>query len=291
MAFRARWEEELVRTTLENCPAGRSWPRPRDTWDLVLAAIRAHAKAPADQPFRLVLVQGIALGATFLAGVRVGTVLLRLGLFLYWLPGNITAGVPFAELALTVAPLVLELVTYMLLGVAVLLRRRAGVGVGAVALVGIGLLATLRYSGPFDLRWALGMAVPGAVPFLVAAAATAATTAERALAVRPAFVGLALVSMAAAAWRLAALFVTATWHLSPGTVDRVSVAAAALLLAVCIAAGFADPRWLVALGLAVVSWNAREFIQTADPLAFLGTAVVVTVAWVHWRVLRRGRAA
>ncbi|MFZ6179063.1 hypothetical protein [Nannocystis pusilla] len=256
-----------------------------------MSAIRAHAKAPADQPFRVVLVQGIALGATFLAGVRVGAVLLRLGLFLYWLPSNLAGGVPFAELALTAAPLVLELATYMLLGVALLQRRRVLAWAGAVALVGIGLLATLRYSGPFDLRWTLGMALPGAVPFLVAAATIPARQTERALAVRPALVGLALVSIAATAWRLAALFVTATWHLSPGTVDRISAAAAALLLAAGIAAGFADPRWLVALGLAVVGWNAREFIQAADPLAFLGTAVVVTMAWVHWRVLRRGRAS
>ncbi|MFY0533527.1 hypothetical protein [Nannocystis pusilla] len=179
-------------------------------------------------------------------------------MFLYWLPSNIAAGVPFAELALPAALLVLELATYMLLGVALLLRRRVSAWVGAIALGGIGLLGALRYGGPVHLRWALGMAVPGAVPFLVAAATIPAKQKERALAVRPALVVLALVASAAATWRLAALFVTATWHLSPGTVDRISAAAAALLLAAGIAAGFADPRWLVALGLAVVSWNARD---------------------------------
>ncbi|MCY1064573.1 hypothetical protein OV090_07360 [Nannocystis sp. RBIL2] len=256
-----------------------------------MAAIRAHAKTPADQPFRVVLVQGIALGATLLASLRVGVLLLRLGLFLYWLPTNSAAGVPFADLALPAALLVLELAAYVGLAVALLQRRRVLAWAGAIALGGIGLLGALRYGGPVDLRWALGMAIPGAVPFLVAAAMIPARQTDRALAVQPALVGLALVALAAATWRLAALFVTATWHLSPGTVDRISAAGAALLLVACIAAGFADPRWLIALGFAVVSWNAREFIQTGDPLAFIGTAVVVTVAWVQWRVLRRSRAS
>ncbi|HVK68458.1 MAG TPA: hypothetical protein VM694_28565 [Polyangium sp.] len=76
----------------------------------------------------------------------------------------------------------------------------------------------------------------------------------------------------------------------PGTVDRSATVAAALLLVACTVSGFADPRWFLALGVAVIGWNAREFIQTGDPLVFLGTAFVVAVSWVHWRVLRRQAA-
>ena len=290
-SFRARWEEELVRTTLETCAPGRSWPHPRDAWDLALAAIRAHATTPANQSFRVVLVQGIVLGAAILASIRAGAILHRFGLFLYWLPSNAAGGVPSSELAFTGGPLALELAAYGLLVVALLQRRRALVWAGAVALAGISVLGTLRYSGPVGVRWALGMAVPGAVPFVVAAFAMAARDTERALAARPAFVGLGLVALVTTTWRVVAWLATLGWHLVPGTADRGAAAIAALVLVACIAAGFADPRWVVALGVVTIGWNARELIQTGDPLAFLGTAFVVTAAWVYWRVLRRARAA
>ncbi|MDC0745421.1 hypothetical protein [Polyangium mundeleinium] len=289
-SFRARWEEDLVRTTLETCTAEQSWPHPRDALDLVVSAIRAHAATPANQPFRVVLAQGIVLGAILLASVRVGALLLRFGWFLRWLPGNSAAGVPSDELALYAGPLALELAAYVLLAVAMLQRRRVLTWAVAITLGGIGLLATLRYPGPIGLRWALGMAVPGAIPFLVAAFTIAARKTDRVLAVRPALVGLALVSFATTAWRFAAWFATTTFHLVPGTVDRITTAVAALLLVACTVSGFADPRWFIALGVAVIGWNAREFIQTGDPLVFLGTTFVVMVSWVHWRVLRRQAA-
>ncbi|MDC3956616.1 hypothetical protein [Polyangium jinanense] len=286
-SFRARWEEDLVRTTLETCTAEQSWPHPRDVLDLVVSAIRAHATTPANQPFRVVLAQGIVLGAALLASVRVGALLLRFGWFVHWLPVNSAAGVPSDELALYAGPLALELVVYVLLAVAMLQQRRVLIWAGALTLGGIGLLGTLRYPGPIGIRWALGMAVPGAIPFLVAAFTIAARKTDRALAVRPALVGLALASFATTTWRLAAWFATTTWHLVPGTVDRGAAAVAALLLVACTVSGFADPRWFIALGVAVIGWNARDFIQTGDPLVFLGTAFVVAVSWVHWRVLRR----
>ncbi|MDI1435315.1 hypothetical protein [Polyangium sorediatum] len=289
-SFRARWEEELVRTTLETCTAEQSWPHPRDAWDLVLSAIRAHATTPATEPFRLVLAQGIVLGAILLASVRIGALLLRFGWFLRWLPANSAAGVPSEELVLYAGPLALELAAYVLLAVALLHRRRVLLWTGALTLGAIGLLGTLRYPGPIGIRWALGMAVPGAIPFVMAACTMGTRKTERALAVRPALVGLALVSFAATAFRFAAWFATTTWHLVPGTIDRCATAVAALLLVACTVSGFADPRWFIALGVAVIGWNTRDFLQTSDPLVFLGTAVVVTVSWVHWRVLRRQAA-
>ncbi|MFO0612580.1 MAG: hypothetical protein U0414_08340 [Polyangiaceae bacterium] len=281
-AFRERWGEELVLTSLEAAKPGQSWPTIREAADLTLAALRAHARTPLEASFPRVLRQGAILGVALL-------VILRAILVARGVCGAVRSLVLLVAAGAEVAfhahyLLFLQLTEFALYGVllSALVERRRWLGVvSAVALTANAALVTLAYDGPIEAGWLASFPLSAGPPLLLGAIALAASgeTPPSARRLRWRTRGAVILGLLLAGAALAGV-----GSLVPVAIESpVEVCLAVLTLAGAALLRVFDARWLVGIAVALTGRAATE--NDAKALVVL----LVLAAAAHWRAVKRAR--
>jgi hypothetical protein len=262
--YRQQRGEEILGTLLEASPPGRSWPRPRDSWALVLGGLRARAmhnqRLPIVASLRLATLLGVCVYLSFSA-------------FGYLLDGWQPALVGLLLCVAALAPW---------------LGRRPAM-TAAVLAAGV-VLALAVATGPLTT---IALLPVGITCLALAAAAILSAGAER-----PPRAWLWLPGLAVAAWLVAELSWATGWFpVWAFTASRPAVLLAGLAVAV-LAWIVTDPRPAIGLATCLALVGLFEILvgSGAEDLMllnvarlaaiWLGSAIVLAVP-ACWRLRRR----
>ncbi len=295
---RRAWGDDLLGTLLDAAPAGRAWPTALESFDLLLAAARAHAVAMRRQPLGEVLRSGLVLAAFLLAALRLGgAARWSCGAAARWFQQGGLGGSEGDSQAvqrllapLAAAPLLAVFTVAVFAG-----RRRLALA-ATLGWMTVRAWDAATYGGPLSLSWVLQHALPPVIPLGLA---TLWLRPGRSLpwAALPLSVG---VLGAAGAFPMEWLH-----HLPRG---GYSPSATLLLLALgALLSGAAllrvvDPRWWLLPALYALEEHSRTLLHASRTVTeapahlalvasthLASVALFVACAVLHWRVQRAPR--